>query len=292
MKVDGGSTDVTTYFQMRLLTGGDATGLTISDFDMQYVRTRTAPVAKVDAVALAAADTAHTDNRGIEVDATDTPGLYRFDWPDAAFAAGTEVILTIKHTSCFTESLRVELGVPTVNVTQWLGTAAATPTVAGVPEVDVTHWIGTAASLPTVAGVPNVNVKTWNDLPTVALPLVPTVAGRTLDVDASGGCEVGSFQTGAITASAIASDAIGSAELATTAVDEVAAAVWAVATRTLTASTNLGDLDDAVLAQIALVKAKTDSLTFTVAGQVDTNIKSVAGTTVTGVGSEADPWGP
>jgi hypothetical protein len=47
-----------------------------------------------------------------------------------------------------------------------------------------------------------------------------------------------------------------------------------------------------VLAEVALVKAKTDSLTFTVAGQVDVNIKSVAGTTVTGVGSEADPWGP
>ena len=31
-----------------------------------------------------------------------------------------------------------------VNVTQWLGTAAATPTVAGVPEVDLTHIAGTA----------------------------------------------------------------------------------------------------------------------------------------------------
>lgn len=32
------------------------------------------------------------------------------------------------------------------NVTQWLGTAAATPTVAGVPEVDVTHLVGVAQS--------------------------------------------------------------------------------------------------------------------------------------------------
>ena len=39
-----------------------------------------------------------------------------------------------------------------VDVTQWLGTAAATPTVAGVPEVDVTHWLGTAAESPNVAG--------------------------------------------------------------------------------------------------------------------------------------------
>lgn len=49
-------------------------------------------------------------------------------------------------------------GVPEVDVTHWLGTAAATPTVAGVPEVDVTHWIGTAAATPTVAGVPEVDL--------------------------------------------------------------------------------------------------------------------------------------
>jgi hypothetical protein len=33
-----------------------------------------------------------------------------------------------------------------VNVTKWLGTAAATPTVAGVPEVDITHLVGVAQS--------------------------------------------------------------------------------------------------------------------------------------------------
>jgi hypothetical protein len=49
--------------------------------------------------------------------------------------------------------------------------------------------------------------------------------------------------------------------------------------------TTLDDLIDAI-------KAKTDSLTFTVAGQVDSNIESVNGTTVTGSGTEGDPWGP
>ena len=110
MLVQAGATDVTTYFQLRTTAGADATGLTIADFDMQYVRTGATPAAKVDAVALAAANTAHTDNRGIEVDATDTPGLYRFDWPDAAFASGVrEAILTIKHASILTESLRVQI---------------------------------------------------------------------------------------------------------------------------------------------------------------------------------------
>lgn len=40
------------------------------------------------------------------------------------------------------------------------------------------------------------------------------------------------------------------------------------------------------------VKAKTDSLTFTVAGQVDANVEYVNGTQVTGTGAPGDEWGP
>lgn len=42
-----------------------------------------------------------------------------------------------------------------VSVTQWLGTAAATPTVAGVPEVDVTHVGGTAQTAGDIIGDTN-----------------------------------------------------------------------------------------------------------------------------------------
>ena len=42
------------------------------------------------------------------------------------------------------------------DVTQWLGTAAATPTVNGVPEVDITHIGGTAVTA--AAGIPEVKV--------------------------------------------------------------------------------------------------------------------------------------
>jgi len=45
-------------------------------------------------------------------------------------------------------------------------------------------------------------------------------------------------------------------------------------------------------ADLNAVKSKTDSLTFSVAGQVDSNIKSVNDLTVDGAGTEADPWGP
>jgi hypothetical protein len=115
MLVAGGATDVKTYFALRLappslLAGTAATGLTPSDFDLQYVRSGVAPVAKVDATALAATDSDHADNKAIEIDGTDQPGLYRVDWPDAAFAAGVrEVILSVKVATAFTEHLRVEI---------------------------------------------------------------------------------------------------------------------------------------------------------------------------------------
>lgn len=82
-------------------------------------------------------------------------------------------------------------------------------------------------------------------------------------------------------------------------------------------ATALGTADDAVLAQVALVKAKTDlipaspaatgdipaaditaikaktdSLTFTVAGQADVNLQYVNDVLVTGTGASGDEWGP
>lgn len=47
------------------------------------------------------------------------------------------------------DSLVLGTDVLTADVTQWLGTAAATPTTAGVPEVDITHIAGSAVSTTT-----------------------------------------------------------------------------------------------------------------------------------------------
>jgi len=90
MTVTPGTTDVTTYFKLvDPVTGVPETELTIPDLDMSYVRDGATAV-KADATAHAAVDSAHGDNKMIEVDATNTPGLYRADWPDAAFAAGVQ----------------------------------------------------------------------------------------------------------------------------------------------------------------------------------------------------------
>jgi hypothetical protein len=43
---------------------------------------------------------------------------------------------------------------------------------------------------------------------------------------------------------------------------------------------------------VTAIKAKTDSLSFTVAGQVDANIQYVNDIQVKGTGTTADPWNP
>lgn len=296
------------------------------------------------------------------------------------------------------------------------------PASSGILQVDLSATEMTA-DLVTVTFI-DASGAEWNDVAVHIAPAVrqladlayPTTSGRSIDVDASGGVEVGSFQAGAITAAAIATGAIDADALATDAVDEIVDAVWneaqsghttagtfgryldaqvanvetdtqdiqsrlpaalvsgridasvgAMAANVMTAAaaaadlttelqsglatssavstlqtsvddlptnaelaTALGTADDAVLAQVALVKAKTDnlpadpadasdiaarfttldtnlatvdtvvdaikaktdSLTFTVANKVDSNVKVVNDITVDGAGTSGDPWGP
>lgn len=44
--------------------------------------------------------------------------------------------------------------------------------------------------------------------------------------------------------------------------------------------------------EIGAIKAKTDNMTFTVAGQVDANVEYVNAVQVTGTGATGDEWGP
>lgn len=91
----------------------------------------------------------------------------------------------------------IDAGYTPADVKAWLGTAAATPTVAGVPEVDVTHNAGTAITA--AAGIQEVKVA--------------------------------SIAAAAITAAAIATNAIDADALASDAVDEI----WAKAMSDLAA---------------------------------------------------------
>jgi hypothetical protein len=153
------------------------------------------------------------------------------------------------------------------NVTQWNGSAVATPTVAGVPEVDVTHWIGTAAATPTVAGVPEVDVTHYLGAASPAL-----VGGR---FDAS----VGAMAASVMTAAAAAADL-------TTELQSGLATAAALDT-----VDNLLDTEIAAIKTVVdAIQAKTDSLTFTVAGVVDAGVYRINGVAVIGAGTAGNLW--
>jgi len=108
MIIRPGATNQSIYFLLdqdhEPLTAG-----TITSLDATYIRDGAAAV-KSDLTALAAVDSAHSDNKAIEVDATNAPGLYRVDFPDAAFAAGVpRVTLIVNSEATFPSVLTVEL---------------------------------------------------------------------------------------------------------------------------------------------------------------------------------------
>jgi uncharacterized protein YjbJ (UPF0337 family) len=93
---------------------------------------------------------------------------------------------------------------------------------------------------------------------------------------------VGSVAAGGITAASIATGAIDADAIAADAVTEIQSGLATAAA--------LSTVDDFLDTEIAAIKAKTDSLTFTVAGQVDANTESINAVTVLGAGTSGNKW--
>jgi hypothetical protein len=113
-----------------------------------------------------------------ELDATDTGTLGTL----VLAVEGTATALPVRHEYMVIpanayDALFGGTDVLQADVTQWLGQAAATPTVNGVPEVDVTHYGGGAVPAPAQTGVPDVNVTYIQDgaVPAPAATGVPDV---------------------------------------------------------------------------------------------------------------------
>lgn len=111
MLLKAGTTSVSTYFILRdTTTNQPKTGVTITGIGVGYTRAGAALAGTATLTALANAASAWAANYGFEVDATNAPGLYRIDWPDAAFAAGVRmVMLSVHAANVIPEQLRVEL---------------------------------------------------------------------------------------------------------------------------------------------------------------------------------------
>lgn len=205
----GGVTSFSQYIVLRnATTGVGLAGKLFSDVTGSYTRTRAARTA-ITMATLASASAAWSSGGFIEVDGTNCPGLYRFDIPDAAFAAGVDkVIVSVKVTGAIEEHIEFV-------ITTWNKQVAAIPNVAagangGLPLGDaagkvtlapVTH---TSAVIPTVTTLTNAppdssgtttltgrltaqRATNLDNLDAaVTSRLAPTAAGRTLDVAATG----------------------------------------------------------------------------------------------------------
>lgn len=141
--------------------------------------------------------------------------------------------------------------------------------------------------------------------------LKPTTAGRTLDVTAGGEAGIDWANVGSPTTTVNLSGTTISTSQVVASVSGAVGSVTGNVGGNVTGSVGsvvgltVANLDAAVSTRLATagytapdntsitsIKAKTDSLTFTVAGQVDSNIQYVNDVQVNGTGALGDEWGP
>ena len=204
MIVTAGKTNVSAYFYIvgdssHASPGEPVTGLLYSDIETggsaSYMRQGAARTDLTLVTQTAAG--AHTDGGFVQVDATNMPGVYRCDYPDAAFATGVdEVVLSIVVASA--------------------NNAIAAPIKCQIADFDL------RTASPVVASVTGAVGSVTGAVGSVT----GAVASVTGNVGGNVTGSVGSVASGGITAASIAADAIGASELAADAVAEIADQVW------------------------------------------------------------------
>lgn len=137
---------------------------------------------------------------------------------DSGLASGTNKALVSKDGAAFANS--------TNNVTEIAN---------GIYFLDLTATEMNADTIAvvvrtTTVGAKNTPIILYTEPRSIRDLTFPTTTGRSMDVDANGGVEVGSFQANSITAAAIAPDAIDSDAIAPAAIDSDAVSLAFLAT--------------------------------------------------------------
>jgi hypothetical protein len=213
------ATSQTVYITIRDVWGNPLTGLAFNTASLTayYVR----PLGSATAITLATQTVGGAFSSGgfVEVSAANMPGVYRFDLVNAILATGVDnakVVLKgaanmqqfVMNIALFDPINAVAGRVPIIWAEAFTfnsGETAASA-VAGAAVYEIINNVDLAAlqtvvddiqskaedlqartpAALTAAGNMKADSLAWNGLTTVALPLVPTVAGRTLDVSAGG----------------------------------------------------------------------------------------------------------
>lgn len=134
-----GSTDKFLAVNMYDTAGLAKTGLLYSDMTITYTRNNGS--ADVDITEVTMTMGTHTDGGWIQVDSTNSPGLYQFAMPDAAIATGAEsVTFSFKATSTFQRFIQCSI----VNV-DFRGSSYVPANTVQIEGSDATNQINTEA---------------------------------------------------------------------------------------------------------------------------------------------------
>jgi hypothetical protein len=238
-----------------------------------YARTRGASTA-VTLATLASATAAWATGGFIEIDATNQPGMYRLDLPDAVLASGVRsAVVYLRGASnmvpCLLEiDLDAEVDIRLVagqtasasgTVTFPNATLASTTNITAATGITLAAVTHTGAVIPTVTTTTTATNLT--NLPTIPANWL-TAAGI-----ATGAITAAKFAAGAIDNSAIAGNAISAAKFAGGAIDSVAINNGAITSTKFAA----GAIDNAAIAADAIGASElaTDAVTEIVNGLLD-----------------------
>jgi hypothetical protein len=163
-------------------TGAGKTGLVFGGVTGYYHRPGSAPVSIT--MATQTVTGVYASGGFVELDATNYPGMYRFDIPNAVLAAGVdECSIMIKGTGIVPVPIEIQLVSFDPNNAQNLA-------LTGLPAVDsgtagglISSGVGTG-QLNVVAGRASANVTQWAGTTTVLVGSLPSVDGTTFSAAA------------------------------------------------------------------------------------------------------------
>lgn len=168
-------------------TGAGLTGLVFNSSGLTaYYALPRAAATSITLATLAAVTSAYSSGGFKEIDATNMPGWYRFDIPDAALASGTFTSIHFKGaTNLAPLPIEIELtawdnqdsvrggltSLPNAAAeasgglyTRGSGAGQINQPANGLIDINTLRWNGTAVSAPATAGIPDINVKNYNNV--------------------------------------------------------------------------------------------------------------------------------
>ncbi len=209
----GGVTSQSIYVEIldsTSTTGARKTGLAYNTASLTayYVRQGGSAVS-ITLATLAAANSAWSSGGFKEVDATNMPGVYRLDIPDAAIASGVKsVVVTLKGATGMVQVSKeirlvaydpddtVRLGLTALPnaaaeaagglYTRGTGAGQINQPANGLIDVNTLRWNGTAVATPATAGIPDVNVKNMNNVAATSITTINANQGTTQPVNYTG----------------------------------------------------------------------------------------------------------